>query len=275
MITAIMQNHAPFFSETVTAELLEQGEKDLTCARIQELKAMLPLVCNDEKYATSNSHLSFNNKTTCKEINYISPLEEQDDTSLIERQLSLINHQIIKSLESSMSIMDDIRLQAKTVQDKMQKIGSLPKPILELSQNVLNNILETVDREIFESSLPEELTSNQRRPSGKVIFPVKLHQLLLDLEYDKEASGIAMFLDDGLAFTITSASKFEDVVLAKYFPRMNSFRSFHRQLNLYEFKRLGKSVFAGKGEYIYCHPLFRKDKPELAALMRPSRPKKV
>merc|ERR1712224_914270 len=53
-----------------------------------------------------------------------------------------------------------------------------------------------------------------------------------------------------------------------YFPRMKNFSSFHRQLNMYDFQRVEKE----KG--IYSHPLFVRNRPELAVFMKAIRSKK-
>jgi hypothetical protein len=95
-------------------------------------------------------------------------------------------------------------------------------------------------------------------------FPMTLHRLLVDLD-SRGAEFIASFLPHGRAFVIKRVEAFERDVMPKYFPRMHRFASFQRQLNLYNFVRVGGSS-TERGSY--CHELFIRDQPELAGRMR-------
>ena len=94
-------------------------------------------------------------------------------------------------------------------------------------------------------------------------FPMTLHRLLADLEV-AGASHIATFVAGGDAFLIRNPKEFEDDIVPKYFPRMGSFGSFQRQLNLYDFKRVSQGAHRGA----YTHPLFRRQLPMLSRQMK-------
>jgi len=56
---------------------------------------------------------------------------------------------------------------------------------------------------------------------------------------------------------------------------MKNFSSFHRQLNLYDFERMGGFCPSSCGKCAYRHKHFRRNQPEGASLMRPTRIKGV
>ena len=94
-------------------------------------------------------------------------------------------------------------------------------------------------------------------------FPVTLHRLLTELEQMGE-SHIACFVSTGDAFSVQNPRLFEKRILKDYFPRMGSFGSFQRQLNLYDFKRISN----GDPRGAYTHHLFHKAFPQLAKSMK-------
>ncbi|KAI2494336.1 DNA binding protein [Fragilaria crotonensis] len=95
-------------------------------------------------------------------------------------------------------------------------------------------------------------------------FPVKLHHLLLDLQLHDGGAAIASFLPDGVTFAFHDVHRFETEVMKTYFPRMNKFASFQRQLNLYDFQRIPD----GPARAAYCHPSFNRDFPHLCRGMK-------
>lgn len=95
-------------------------------------------------------------------------------------------------------------------------------------------------------------------------FPVKLHCLLMDLQLYEGGVDIAAFVPDGAAFSFRDVDRFETEVMRKYFPRMNKFASFQRQLNLYDFQRISDGPSRGA----YFHPSFHRDFPHLCREMR-------
>jgi hypothetical protein len=106
---------------------------------------------------------------------------------------------------------------------------------------------------------PEDVTSLSES------FPVKLHRLLLDLEMQDGGTDIASFLPNGIAFAVHDPERFETEIMRKYFPRMNRFASFQRQLNLYDYRR----ITDGPARGAYYHPsLFNRDFPVLCRGMK-------
>jgi hypothetical protein len=88
---------------------------------------------------------------------------------------------------------------------------------------------------------------------------------LTDLEHVGGGTGIATFLPEGTSFQIGNQFLFERDVLPVLFPKMRCFASLQRQLNLYDFKRIGG---AGADRGSYCHPLFVRNNPTLAGEMK-------
>jgi hypothetical protein len=102
--------------------------------------------------------------------------------------------------------------------------------------------------------------------SGHETFPMKLHRLLEDLELrHTNGTEIASFTSDGLSFIVKDTVEFETKIMPLYFPRMKHFASFQRQLNLYDFQRVGGRT-AQKGAY--RHRMFLRSMPQLAKRMR-------
>lgn len=98
------------------------------------------------------------------------------------------------------------------------------------------------------------------------IFPSILHRLLMDLESIEGGREIACFtMPHGKSFIVKNLKRFESEVMPNYFPRMNRFASFQRQLNLYNFSRISGN---GPDRGAYCHQLFDRDYPALARTMR-------
>lgn len=110
------------------------------------------------------------------------------------------------------------------------------------------------------SSHKEEVVHETRQ-----IFPVVLHRALAELNHVGGATKIATFLPDGKSFQINDQLLFEKQILPAFFPKMKSFASFQRQLNLYSFKRIGG---AGVDRGAYRHTLFLRDSPALANSMK-------
>lgn len=71
----------------------------------------------------------------------------------------------------------------------------------------------------------------------------------------------------GVSFKVNDPEKFETQILKKYF-NQTKYKSFLRQLNSYNFRR----VQTGPNKGGYIHQLFSKQSPELCALMERKRP---
>jgi len=207
----------------------------------------------------------------------IPSLTLENNQLSIENQHILINGLIARSLSETITLMGNMRHQSQKIQQQLKDLGVLPcKPLLKLKSEVEDVCAN--DHNIFASWQPPLLPTGKsirqhkrRRASGKETFPMKLHRLLLDLEHVNDGSSIATFLPGGSAFVIKDTCKFEKTVLKMYFPRMKNFSSFHRQLNLYDFERLGSFAPAGQAKGAYSHALFHRDQSSWAKLMRPTR----
>lgn len=110
------------------------------------------------------------------------------------------------------------------------------------------------------NSETDQQTTMKRRGES---FPMVLLRILGDLEATG-TSDVASFVAGGDAFLIRSPKVFQDTVLPRYFPRMGSFGSFQRQLNLYDFRRISEGPHRGA----YTHPLFRRHMPMLSKEMK-------
>jgi hypothetical protein len=76
------------------------------------------------------------------------------------------------------------------------------------------------------------------RPGAFETFPMTLHRALAELELTAGGKNIAGFLADGKAFQVRDQYLLEKKMLPIFFPKMRSFASFQRQLNLYDFQRI-------------------------------------
>ena len=71
------------------------------------------------------------------------------------------------------------------------------------------------------------------QPSEKASFLIKLYRILQSQKY---TNCINWSLPDGLSFIIVNKKLFEKKILPKFF-HTRKFASFHRQLNLYNFRK--------------------------------------
>jgi hypothetical protein len=98
-------------------------------------------------------------------------------------------------------------------------------------------------------------------------FPMILHLALTQLELTTTGTVTACFLPDGKSFQIRNQFLFEKHILPRFFPKMKSYASFQRQLNLYNFVRIRKK--AGTADCAsYQHNAFLRDFPALSCGMR-------
>jgi len=102
----------------------------------------------------------------------------------------------------------------------------------------------------------------QQRKSGVAVsFPLRLHEMLDQIESDGLADVIS-WQPHGRAFLIHKPKEFTSHVMPKYF-KQTKLTSFQRQLNLYGFCRLTKGL-DNRG---YYHELFLRGKPYLCSKM--------
>ena len=92
-----------------------------------------------------------------------------------------------------------------------------------------------------------------------------LHRALAELELIDGGKSIATFLPAGRSFYIKNQALFAAHVLPVFFPKMKGFASFQRQLNLYDFRRVGG---VGLDRGAYRHELFARDYPAMSCRMR-------
>ncbi|CAJ1940771.1 unnamed protein product [Cylindrotheca closterium] len=81
-------------------------------------------------------------------------------------------------------------------------------------------------------------------------FTVKLHRILEDAQA-QGFSHVIQWDPGGRSFTIHQPDVFSKTIMKTYF-RQTKYKSFQRQLNLYEFKRETRNGIRG----VYSHPLF-------------------
>ena len=106
-------------------------------------------------------------------------------------------------------------------------------------------------------------SSRKRGGGASEPFPQKLHRMLEDLESLPGGTKVASFLPHGRAFFIHDPDRFVADFMPRYF-RMSRMASFQRQLNLYDFERVGE----GKDKGAYYHELFLRGRPILCLQMR-------
>lgn len=164
---------------------------------------------------------------------------------------------------SDKSFFDKTATQQNSIRDLFypQMLSAMPHPAIGVDsvRQVAPNVESTTSQsgsvglEYHPGDAPE-------------IFPMTLHRLLIDLEQSPKEDDIAVFImPHGRSFIVKDTQRFETDIMPRYFPRMKRFASFQRQLNLYNFARLGGM---GPARGAYCHEFFVRDHPTLACRMR-------
>ena len=105
---------------------------------------------------------------------------------------------------------------------------------------------------------------SQQKKKGRCVcraklFPIVLHLILAELELVTGGRAIATFLPDSCFFCIYNQALFTRQVLPVFFPKMKSFASFQRQLNLYDSERVGGGI-----RDAYRQKLFVRDHPVMS-----------
>jgi HSF-type DNA-binding len=148
-------------------------------------------------------------------------------------------------------------------------------PFLNSMNPMLRGVMERQKlQNIFFNMKHSSDLSNEREFDGELnnrndhmlsgLFPVKLHRLVQALEQGRRGVNIAHFLPNGKAFVILDSHRFKTEVMTEYFPRMSSYASFQRQLNLYDFRQ----VHYGSSDKAYYHPSFLRNVPSLCHGMK-------
>ena len=119
---------------------------------------------------------------------------------------------------------------------------------------IFNN--DQIDVSRFEMASSARHPSMRGRSIGRIFhqFPVKLHALLGSGKYEE----IISWQPTGRSFIIYNPKEFVKSVMPKYF-RQTKLRSFQRQLNLYNFKRITEGTDIGG----YYHSKFLRGAPDL------------
>jgi len=123
------------------------------------------------------------------------------------------------------------------------------------------HIMKPVTGGIATMSLPAINTGRSKRTflSKTLKFPVLLYRMLMDAERMSEHADAMSFLPHGRAFKIHNKKIFEEVVMPKYFPN-NNWKSFRRQINLYDFIRISDDRL---DDGAYYHKCLLKGRPDL------------
>jgi hypothetical protein len=95
-------------------------------------------------------------------------------------------------------------------------------------------------------------------------FPLKLFQMLEDVEKSKKES-IVSWSVDGNSFRVHKTDEFAEKVMPQYFPGQTRYKSFQRQLHIYDFARITEGRYKGG----YEHPKFKKSERDLSQEMVP------
>ena len=121
----------------------------------------------------------------------------------------------------------------------------------------------------------EESSPITNTKRSQVLFPVQLHRLLTDAMQDPDLADIISWHPDGHSFSVRNADAFSAKVLPVYFGAKTKYRSFQRQLQLYDFVRApsaGNDSDSSRKtnilDMMLHHKLFHRDKPELARFIR-------
>jgi len=108
-------------------------------------------------------------------------------------------------------------------------------------------------------------SDNYVKKEKKEKFPKVLYQLLEDATNNGNED-IVCFLPHGYSFVVKDIEKFETIVMPTYF-KMSEWKSFRRQINLYDFTRVAYGPDRGS----YYHKSFVRGKPELLDDMKRSK----
>jgi hypothetical protein len=109
----------------------------------------------------------------------------------------------------------------------------------------------------------ESLRKDENLSGSKLPFLWKLHILLDDVETTGN-DRIVSWLEHGRSFKVYRPKSFMALIVPHYF-KQSKYKSFQRQLHLYEFTRMQYGPEAGS----YSHPLFLRGQPTLCLSLSP------
>jgi len=153
------------------------------------------------------------------------------------------------------SVRDGVQLETTKVISSITKNVFLPR----ISPSQLSEIVDSSAEESSTGSVEHQCSSLTSRPvNQQKPFPQALMEML-----SQEDPEVITWLPSGDAFIVRNSKKFVASVLPKFF-NQTKLTSFHRQLNLYSFRRIVEGPDLGA----YQHDLFRRDDPELCSAMK-------
>ena len=153
------------------------------------------------------------------------------------------------------SARDGVQMETTKVISSITKNVFLPR----ISPSQLSEIVHSSAEESSTGSVEHPNSDQTSRPTNQQKpFPQALMELL-----SQEDPEVITWLPSGDAFIVRNSKKFVDSVLPKFF-NQTKLTSFHRQLNLYAFRRIVEGPDLGA----YQHDLFRRDDPELCSTMK-------
>ena len=129
----------------------------------------------------------------------------------------------------------------------------------------LSKNINSVGSTLFKSYPTSEGIKEDDLKTGSMKFPNILYKLLMDAELNNDEC-IICFLPHGRSFIVNDVQAFEKELMPKYF-KMSVWKSFRRQLNLYDFNRVGEGHDKGS----YYHKNFVRGRPELLRDMKRTR----
>lgn len=95
-------------------------------------------------------------------------------------------------------------------------------------------------------------------------FPWQLH-CMLEAAISEGFGHVVSWLDDGKSFRVHDSDAFVAYILPRFFPRQSRYKSFQRQLNIWNFKRLIGTRGPRNGGY--CNVYFQRNKTHLFSRM--------
>ena len=113
-----------------------------------------------------------------------------------------------------------------------------PSSEVRIVSKSLSKNINSVGSTVFKSYPTSKVIKEDDLKTGSTKFPDVLYKLLMDAELNNDEC-IISFLPHGRSFIVNDVQTFEKELMPKYF-KMSVWKSFRRQLNLYDFNRVGE-----------------------------------
>jgi len=140
-----------------------------------------------------------------------------------------------------------------------------PSSEVRIVSKSLSKNINSVGSTVFKSYPTSKVIKEDDLKTGSTKFPDVLYKLLMDAELNNDEC-IISFLPHGRSFIVNDVQTFEKELMPKYF-KMSVWKSFRRQLNLYDFNRVGEGHDKGS----YFHKNFVRGRPEFLRDMKRTR----